>query len=210
MAHWIIWETASLFENIGVVQDGIETIARERTIVDAPGASPLTVTRGEIRFDEVTFNYGNVRSLQARGIVDHLSLTVTAGEKVGLVGRSGAGKSTLVSLLLRFYDLESGRILIDGQEIAEVTQESLRASIGVVTPQLGFGIVLSLFAAVIVGGIGDAYGALAGGILIGLVQEWSTLVFPVNLKVAVGFGAMILVLILRPEGIFGRARSAGR
>jgi neutral amino acid transport system permease protein len=84
------------------------------------------------------------------------------------------------------------------------------ASIGVVTPQLGFGIVLSLFAAVIVGGIGDAYGALAGGILIGLVQEWSTLVVPVNLKVAVGFGAMILVLILRPEGIFGRARSAGR
>jgi neutral amino acid transport system permease protein len=84
------------------------------------------------------------------------------------------------------------------------------ASIGVVTPQLGFGIVLSLFAAVIVGGIGDAYGALAGGILIGLVQEWSTLVVPVNLKVAVGFGAMILVLILRPEGLFGRARSAGR
>jgi neutral amino acid transport system permease protein len=84
------------------------------------------------------------------------------------------------------------------------------ASIGVVTPQLGFGIVLSVFAAVIVGGIGDAYGALAGGILIGLVQEWSTLVLPVNLKVAVGFGAMILVLVLRPEGIFGRPRSAGR
>jgi neutral amino acid transport system permease protein len=84
------------------------------------------------------------------------------------------------------------------------------ASIGVVTPNLGFGIVLSLFAAVIIGGIGDAYGALAGGILIGLVQEWSTLVVPVNLKVAVGFGAMILVLILRPQGIFGRARSAGR
>lgn len=84
------------------------------------------------------------------------------------------------------------------------------ASIGVITPNLGFGIVLSLFAAVVVGGIGDAYGALAGGILIGLVQEWSTLVVPVNLKVAVGFGAMILVLILRPQGIFGRARSAGR
>ena len=83
------------------------------------------------------------------------------------------------------------------------------ASIGVVTPNLGFGIVLSLFAAVIVGGIGDPYGALAGGILIGLVQEWSTLVVPVNLKVAVGFGAMILVLILRPQGIFGHARSAG-
>jgi neutral amino acid transport system permease protein len=84
------------------------------------------------------------------------------------------------------------------------------ASIGVITPNLGFGIVLSIFAAVIVGGIGDAYGALAGGVLIGLVQEWSTLVVPVNLKVAVGFGAMILVLILRPQGIFGRARSAGR
>jgi neutral amino acid transport system permease protein len=84
------------------------------------------------------------------------------------------------------------------------------ASIGVITPNLGFGIVLSIFAAVIVGGIGDAYGALAGGVLIGLVQEWSTLVLPVNLKVAVGFGAMILVLILRPQGIFGRARSAGR
>jgi len=82
------------------------------------------------------------------------------------------------------------------------------ASIGVITPNLGFGIVLSIFAAVIVGGIGDAYGALAGGILIGLVQEWSTLVVPVNLKVAVGFGAMILVLILRPQGIFGHARSA--
>ncbi len=84
------------------------------------------------------------------------------------------------------------------------------ASIGVVTPNLGFGIVLSLFAAVIVGGIGDAYGALAGGILIGLVQEWSTLVVPVNLKVAVGFGAMILILVLRPQGILGRARSADR
>jgi branched-chain amino acid transport system permease protein len=83
------------------------------------------------------------------------------------------------------------------------------ASIGVITPNLGFGIVLSIFAAVIVGGIGDAYGALAGGVLIGLVQEWSTLVVPVNLKVAVGFGAMILVLILRPQGIFGHARTAG-
>jgi neutral amino acid transport system permease protein len=83
------------------------------------------------------------------------------------------------------------------------------ASIGVITPNLGFGIVLSIFAAVIVGGIGNAYGALAGGVVIGLVQEWSTLVVPVNLKVAVGFGAMILVLILRPQGIFGHARSAG-
>ena len=84
------------------------------------------------------------------------------------------------------------------------------ASVGVVTPNLGFGIVLSLFASVIVGGIGNAYGALAGGIVIGLAQEWSTLVFPVNIKVAVGFFVMILVLILRPQGIFGRARSVER
>jgi ATP-binding cassette subfamily B multidrug efflux pump len=133
MAHWIIWETAGLFENIGIVQDGIETIARERAIADAPEARPLTVMRGEIRFEEVTFNYGKDREEEDRGIVDHLSLVVRAGEKVGLVGRSGAGKSTLVNLLLRFYDLELGRILIDGQDIANVTQESLRASIGMVT-----------------------------------------------------------------------------
>jgi ATP-binding cassette, subfamily B, multidrug efflux pump len=133
MAHWIIWEIASLFENIGVVQDGIETIARDRSITDAPDAKPLTVSRGEIRFDDVTFNYGKDRDLEGRGIVDHLTLMVKAGEKVGLVGRSGAGKSTLVNLLLRFYDLESGRILIDGQDIARVTQESLRAQIGMVT-----------------------------------------------------------------------------
>src|SRR5206468_12627622 len=94
---------------------------------------PLIVTLGEIRFDNVSFNYGKDREAEERGIVDHLSLTVRAGEKVGLVGRSGAGKSTLVSLLLRFYDLESGRILIDGQDVAEVTEESLRVAIGVVT-----------------------------------------------------------------------------
>ena len=133
MAHWIIWETASLFENIGIVQDGIETIARDRAIVDAPDAKPIMVLRGEIRFEDVTFNYGQGRKGEERGIVDHLSLTVKPGEKVGLVGRSGAGKSTLVNLLLRFYDVESGRILIDGQNIAGVTQESLRAQIGMVT-----------------------------------------------------------------------------
>jgi ATP-binding cassette subfamily B multidrug efflux pump len=132
MAHWIIWEIASLFENIGVVQDGIETIARDRSITDAPNAKALTVTRGEIRFDDVSFNYGKDRD-DGHGVVDHLTLTVKAGEKVGLVGRSGAGKSTLVNLLLRFYDLESGRILIDGQDISAVTQESLRAQIGMVT-----------------------------------------------------------------------------
>jgi ATP-binding cassette subfamily B multidrug efflux pump len=132
MAHWIIWEVAGLFENIGVVQDGIETVARDRSLVDAPGAAELKVPRGEIRYENVTFNYGK-DSIDGGNIVDALSLTIAPGEKVGLVGRSGAGKSTLVSLLLRFYDLEQGRILIDGQDIAKVTQESLREHIGMVT-----------------------------------------------------------------------------
>jgi len=132
MAHWIIWEVAGLFENIGVVQDGIETVARDRSLVDAPDATELKVTRGEIRYDNVTFNYGKDNP-ETGNIVDALSLNIAPGEKVGLVGRSGAGKSTLVSLLLRFYDLENGRILIDGQDIAKVTQESLRAQIGMVT-----------------------------------------------------------------------------
>ena len=110
--------------------------------------------------------------------------------------------------------IDTGRIIIYtwvlAGGLAGLSGVVYGASIGVITPNLGFGIVLSLFAAVIIGGIGDAYGALAGGILIGLVQEWSTLVVPVNLKVAVGFGAMIAVLILRPQGIFGRAGSRGR
>lgn len=132
MAHWIIWEVAGLFENIGVVQDGIETVARDRSLVDAPGATELKVPKGEIRYDNVSFNYGK-DSIDGGNIVDCLTLTIKPGEKVGLVGRSGAGKSTLVSLLLRFYDLEQGRILIDGQDIAKVTQESLREHIGMVT-----------------------------------------------------------------------------
>jgi neutral amino acid transport system permease protein len=110
--------------------------------------------------------------------------------------------------------LDTGRIIVYtwilSGGLAGLAGVVYGASIGVITPNLGFGIVLSIFAAVIVGGIGDAYGALAGGIFIGLVQEWSTLVLPVNLKVAVGFGAMIAILILRPQGIFGLARSAGR
>jgi branched-chain amino acid transport system permease protein len=110
--------------------------------------------------------------------------------------------------------LDTGRIIVYtwilSGGLAGLAGVVYGASIGVITPNLGFGIVLSIFAAVIVGGIGDAYGALAGGIFIGLVQEWSTLVVPVNLKVAVGFGAMIAILILRPQGIFGLARSAGR
>jgi ATP-binding cassette subfamily B multidrug efflux pump len=132
MSHWIMWEVAGLFENIGVVQDGLETIARERSVVDAPDAKPLVVARGEIQFDHIRFNYG--RNASGRGsVIEDLSLHVAPGEKVGLVGRSGAGKSTLVSLLMRFYDLDGGRVLIDGQDIAHVTQDSLRAQIGMVT-----------------------------------------------------------------------------
>ena len=134
MSHWIMWELASLFEQIGVVQDGLETIARERTVVDTPDPRTLSVPRGEVRYDRIHFNYGKNRDDEGMGgIIDNLSLTIRPGEKVGLVGRSGAGKSTLVSLLLRFYDLEGGRILIDGQDIALVRQESLRERIGMVT-----------------------------------------------------------------------------
>ena len=133
MAHWIMWEVSGLFENLGVVQDGIETISRAVSVVDRPGARVLEVSAGEIRFEGVGFHYGKDREALDQGIIDNLALTVKPGEKLGIVGRSGAGKSTLVSLLLRFYDLESGRILIDGQDIAEVTQSSLRANIGMVT-----------------------------------------------------------------------------
>jgi ATP-binding cassette subfamily B multidrug efflux pump len=113
-----------------VVQEGMQSIAVPHASVDRPGAQPLEVSRGEIVFERVTFGYG--RS-DAAPVLDNLSLHIRAGERVGLVGRSGAGKSTLVNLLLRFHDLESGRILIDGQDIAQVTQESLRAAIGMVT-----------------------------------------------------------------------------
>ena len=128
MSHWIMWEIASLFENIGTVQDGLETIACEHGLVDRPAARPLTIGQGGIAFDRVRFHYG-----KDSGVLDDLSLTVAPGEKVGLVGPSGAGKSTVVNLLLRFYDTESGRILIDGQDISEVAQDSLRAAIGLVS-----------------------------------------------------------------------------
>ncbi|MDX2260031.1 MAG: ABC transporter ATP-binding protein [Hyphomicrobiaceae bacterium] len=128
MSHWIMWEVANLFENVGVVQDGIGTIARERKVLDRPAAPPLVVEKGEIVFDRIGFHYG-----KTGGVIDELSLRIAPGEKVGLVGRSGAGKSTLVSLMLRFHDLERGRILIDGQDITRVQQDSLRASIGMVT-----------------------------------------------------------------------------
>jgi ATP-binding cassette subfamily B multidrug efflux pump len=128
MSHWVMWETTSLFESIGTVQDGINTLSRPRVIDDAPGATQLEVPHGEVRFDQVTFSYGN-----ATPLIEALSLTVRPGEKIGLIGRSGAGKSTLVNLLLRFYDVESGRILIDGQDISKVTQDSLRSHIAMVT-----------------------------------------------------------------------------
>jgi ATP-binding cassette subfamily B multidrug efflux pump len=128
MSHWIMWEMASLFENIGTIQDGIATLTRPRQVLDRPDAKPLSVRRGEVRFEDVRFGYG-----KPKPVISDFTLTVRAGEKVGLIGRSGAGKSTLVNILLRFYDVEGGRILIDGQDIAHVTQDSLRANIGMVT-----------------------------------------------------------------------------
>ncbi|HEY9104945.1 ABC transporter ATP-binding protein [Chitinimonas sp.] len=127
ISHWIMWEMSSLFEQIGTVQDGINTLSRPIAVVDASDAQPLTVRQGEVRFEDVSFAYG------AKPVVQHLNLTIRPGEKIGLIGRSGAGKSTLVNLLLRFYDLQQGRILVDGQDIAHVTQDSLRRQIGMVT-----------------------------------------------------------------------------
>jgi len=128
MSDWILWEVAGLFENIGTVEDGMGTLAQPLAIADAKDAKDLDVTEGEIHFDHVQFHYGR----EAK-VIDDLSLVIRPGEKVGIVGRSGSGKSTLVNLLLRFYDVEGGRILIDGQEVSKVTQESLRRNIGMVT-----------------------------------------------------------------------------
>ncbi|MBX3530408.1 MAG: ABC transporter ATP-binding protein [Rhizobiaceae bacterium] len=128
MSQWVMWEMTGLFENVGTVQDGIASISLPRLVEDRPDAKELVVSKGEIVFDDVRFHYG-----RSKGVLENLTLTIRPGEKVGVVGRSGAGKSTLVNLLLRFYDIEGGRILIDGQDIAAVTQDSLRASIGMVT-----------------------------------------------------------------------------
>jgi ATP-binding cassette, subfamily B, multidrug efflux pump len=128
ISGWVAWQVTSIFENIGVVQEGMMTIARPITLTDHPQAAALSVTRGEIAFEDVCFHYG-----RSSGVLDGFGLKVAPGEKIGLVGRSGAGKSTVVNLLLRFFDLEGGRILIDGQDIAAVTQESLRSQISVVT-----------------------------------------------------------------------------
>ncbi|WP_112873309.1 ABC transporter ATP-binding protein [Paracoccus endophyticus] len=133
MSHWIMWEFAALFENIGTVRDGIGSLSLPRMVVDRPGAAPLAVTAGAVRFQDVTFRYDADAADRPLAVLDRLTLDIAPGERIGLVGRSGAGKSTLVNLLLRFHDVESGRITIDGQDIAAVTQDSLRAAIGVVT-----------------------------------------------------------------------------
>ena len=128
IAQWIMWEIGILFENIGTVVDGTRTLAQPLKLQDKPQAKALALPHGAIEFDQVRFHYG-----KGCGVIEQLSLRIQPGQKVGLVGRSGAGKSTLVNLLLRFYDLEGGVIRLDGQNIAEVTQDSLRAQIGMVT-----------------------------------------------------------------------------
>jgi ATP-binding cassette, subfamily B, multidrug efflux pump len=128
MSGWVMWTSIGIFENIGVVQQGMNSIARPHALVDRPAAPALIAPRGAIRFENVRFHYG-----KGGGVIDDLSLNIAPGEKVGLVGRSGAGKSTLANLLLRFHNVEGGRILIDGQDIAGVTQDSLRQQIGMVT-----------------------------------------------------------------------------
>ncbi len=128
MSAWIMWVVNGIFENIGMVQDGLQTIAQPVTVTDLPDAARLQVARGGVRFEKVDFHYG-----QGNKVIDGLDLEIRPGEKIGLIGPSGAGKSTLVNLLLRLYDLDGGRILIDGQDIAKVTQASLRAQIGMIT-----------------------------------------------------------------------------
>ncbi|UVL00020.1 ABC transporter ATP-binding protein [Pseudomonas sp. B21-048] len=128
MSGWIMWVVTGIFENIGMVQDGLQTISQPVSITDREQAKPLSVARGEVRFDHVDFHYG-----KKSGIIGDLNLTIKPGEKIGLIGPSGAGKSTLVNLLLRLYDVQGGRILIDGQNIADVGQESLRERIGMIT-----------------------------------------------------------------------------
>src|SRR5206468_3167743 len=139
ISGWVAWQVTNIFENVGVVQEGMMTIAKPIALTDRVDATELKVPRGEIRFEDVRFGYGREGSAREDGrlspyaVLNGFSLTVQPGEKIGLVGRSGAGKSTAVNLLLRFFDVEEGRILIDGQDITKVTQESLRAQISVVT-----------------------------------------------------------------------------
>jgi ATP-binding cassette subfamily B protein/ATP-binding cassette subfamily B multidrug efflux pump len=128
MSHWIMWEVSNLFENIGTVQDGMNTLSLSQSVTDKTGAKPLQVSNGEIKFDQVDFAYGN-----SDLVFEDLSVVINASEKIGIVGRSGAGKSTLVNVLLRFFDVQGGGVFIDGQDIRDVSQQSLRANIAMVT-----------------------------------------------------------------------------
>jgi len=135
MAEWIMWEVSSLFENIGTVVDGMGTLSQPQEVKDKEQAQPLKVSEGAIIFNKVAFNYDEKHkdTVQNKSVFNELMLDIKPGEKIGLVGRSGAGKSTLVNLLLRFYDIQGGKISIDGQDISQIQQESLRAQIGMVT-----------------------------------------------------------------------------
>ncbi|MEM8853485.1 MAG: ABC transporter ATP-binding protein [Pseudomonadota bacterium] len=130
LSYWVMWEMTALFEAVGTIADGKQMLSKEPTVRDRAEAPALTVSSGEIRFEAIRFHYG-----KARGVIEELDLTVRPGEKIGLVGPSGAGKTTLMNLLLRLHDLEAGRILIDGQDIAAVRQDTLREAIGVVTQE---------------------------------------------------------------------------
>ncbi|MCP4188395.1 MAG: ABC transporter ATP-binding protein [Gammaproteobacteria bacterium] len=131
LSHWVMWEMSGMFENLGMAHDGMNTISKVQTVTDIPNASTLKVTNGGIKFSNVRFHYG-----KQSGVIENFSLDVQPGEKIGIVGRSGSGKTTLMNVLLRLFDLESGCILIDSQNIAEVSQESLRGQIGVVTQDI--------------------------------------------------------------------------
>lgn len=128
-SQWVMWQMTGLFENIGTIQDGINTLSKPRLSLDAPNARPLEITQGKITFKGVSFGYKD----SDQAVIDNLDLTIQPGERIGLIGRSGAGKSTLVNLLLRFHEPQSGNISIDGQNIATITQDSLRSAIGMVT-----------------------------------------------------------------------------
>jgi ATP-binding cassette subfamily B multidrug efflux pump len=127
MAEFMMWQTSALFENVGTIQDGMQTLGRPINIQDKEDAKPLVVSQGNIRFDDVTFAYNS------KNVINHFNLNIQPGEKIGIVGRSGAGKSTLIQLLLHFYTINNGKISIDGQNIEDVTQDSLRKNIALVT-----------------------------------------------------------------------------
>ena len=128
MSHWIMWEMSALFENLGMARDGMNTLAKIQSVTDVENAAELSVPKGAINFENIRFHYG-----KESGVIENFSLAIKSGEKIGVVGRSGSGKTTLMNVLLRLFDIESGKILVDGQDTSQVTQDSLRAQIGVVT-----------------------------------------------------------------------------